>query len=185
MKPIKELLQFVIGRNGTDLHLKVGTAPMARIAGNLEAVGGEEVLKAEETKSLLHEILSKDQLAAFEEHLEIDFSHPFSDEYRFRVNAYYHMGTVAFAFRLLRRDMLSFEGLFLPDVVMELANRHRGLILVTGITGSGKSTTMATMVDYINRSKQLLESGVKTPNTYAPACERLRPSFLNSLLIRV
>lgn len=154
MKALKELLELVVKQNGTDLHFKVGTPPMIRIAGDLEPVPGESVVCPEDTEKIVTEILSEEHLKTFRENKELDFSVPLTDEFRFRVNAYYHMTTVGLAFRFLRRDMLSFEGLGLPPVVKTLADRTRGLILVTGITGSGKSTTMATMVNYINETRK-------------------------------
>lgn len=154
MKKLNELLEMLVKRNGTDLHLKVGVPPTFRIAGNLDRVESEPDVEPEETQQILKEILSEHQLELFNEHLELDFSYALSKEFRFRVNAYYHMGTIAFAFRFLRRDMLSFENLMLPEVVKTLAERKRGLILVTGITGSGKSTTMATMVEFINQTRK-------------------------------
>lgn len=154
MRPLRELLDMVVERNGTDLHIKAGAPPMLRIAGHLERVENEPDIATEETEQLLETLLTDSQRQNFRQSQELDFSHPISVEHRFRVNAYYHLGTVAFAFRLLRRDMLSFEGLMLPEVVKNLAGRYNGLILVTGITGSGKSTTMATMVEHINQTRR-------------------------------
>lgn len=150
---LNEYLQRVVDVNGTDLHLKVGTRPLIRIAGELEPQEWPLVEEGD-LEQLLKETALEEQIRAFEEEWELDYALSLSDEFRFRINVYKDMGKLGMAFRLLRHDILSFEGLMLPDVIRELCHQRRGMILVTGITGSGKSTTLATMLNYINENRK-------------------------------
>jgi len=150
---LKEMLQKVIDLNGTDLHLKVGNRPMIRIVGKLEPQD-LEVLTVEDTDRILRETARQDQYEKFQNTWELDYAITLDDTFRFRVNAYRHMGNTGLAFRLLRNDILSFQDLMLPEVISRLAKEERGMILVTGITGSGKTTTLATMLNYINETRK-------------------------------
>lgn len=153
MIQLKTLLQKVIDVNGTDLHLKAGSRPVIRIIGELEPQEGD-IVTEQDTEIILKETTREDQYLKFKQNLELDYAMTLSDTFRFRVNAYYHMGKVSLAFRLLRNDILSFEDLMLPEVLRQLTEEERGLILVTGITGSGKTTTLATMVNFINERRK-------------------------------
>jgi twitching motility protein PilT len=153
MVDFKQVLQKVIDENCTDAHFKPGALPLIRRVKDLEAAG-ENPVTAEDTERILKETLPESKREKFYRQQEMDYAYAFSDDIRFRVNAHFHLGTIALAFRLCRTDILSFESLRLPPVIRELAELERGLVLVTGITGSGKSTTLATMVNHINEHRR-------------------------------
>jgi twitching motility protein PilT len=150
---LKELLQRVINVGGTDLHLKPGCRPMIRIVGSLEPQDMPEVTR-EDTERYIKETTREDQWENLKKTLELDYALTLDENYRFRVNAYLALGSFGLACRLLRNDLLSFDELMLPDVIRKLSNSRRGMILVTGITGSGKTTTLATMLNYINENRK-------------------------------
>jgi twitching motility protein PilT len=147
---LKALLEDMVNRKGSDLHLTVGTPPQMRIDGDLRAVPGLERLGPEETQALSYSVLTEKQKKVFEETMELDFSFGIKGLSRFRGNLFMQRGAVAAVFRTIPYEILSFERLRLPPVVKELSERPNGLVLVTGPTGSGKSTTLAAMIDRIN-----------------------------------
>lgn len=149
---LHDLLQKTVDEKATDLHVRVGACPKLRIDGELIDCLDYK-FTTEDTEQFLRAIIDDDQWDTFHTERELDFGYPFSRHCRFRVNAYWHLGTIALAFRLNRSDILDFDSLNLPPVIRDLAHQQRGLILVTGITGSGKSTTLATMLDYINKTR--------------------------------
>jgi twitching motility protein PilT len=144
------LLHKLIDMEGSDLHLRVGCPPQIRIHGQMQPLDGYESLTPEQTRSLSTATLSEKQKEKFEARLELDFSIGLSELSRFRVNVFNQKETVGAVFRAIPYEIKSFESLGLPPVVADLCRRPRGLVLVTGPTGSGKSTTLATMVDRIN-----------------------------------
>ncbi len=146
------VLTRVVRENCTDAHFQVGSPPLIRKVKDL-APAGDQLLTQEETARILEQTLSEDRRKKFEKDLEADYAYTLSGQFRFRVNAHYHLGTIGLSFRLCRTDILSFEILRLPPVIKELAGLERGLILVAGITGSGKSTTLATMINQINETR--------------------------------
>lgn len=145
----KQLLQLVVEEKATDLHVRAGSPPKLRVSGDLVNVS-DTPMSPEDTEFMLRSITDEAQWHDFTTNKELDFAYSLTKECRFRVNAYWNLGTVAMAFRLNRSDILDFERLGLPPVTRDLCHQHRGLIMVTGITGSGKSTTLATMLNYIN-----------------------------------
>jgi len=147
-----DLLNYTIREDGSDLHLAVGVPPMVRIDGLLKPIPSQDILSPEMTKTMVYGILNDAQKQKFEEQLELDFSIGIQKLGRFRVNIHMQRGTVAAAFRVISSKIRSLDELGLPKVVGELALKQKGLILVTGATGSGKSTTLAAMVDLINSS---------------------------------
>jgi twitching motility protein PilT len=149
----REILQYVVDVKATDLHIRAGSPAKVRLDGDLVNMN-DRMLSPEDTEFLLRSITDEKQWHEFNERKELDFAYALTRECRFRVNAYWNLGTVAMAFRLNRADILDFEKLNLPPVVRDLCHQHRGLILVTGITGSGKSTTLATMLGYINKIRK-------------------------------
>jgi twitching motility protein PilT len=161
---IEDLLKRVMEINATDLHLKVGSPPMIRVNTLLEPAG-EHVLTPEETSELAKEAMSKKEYHILEDKKELDFAYKIGN-IRFRTNAYFHMGTMALAMRYNRNDILEFKKLNLPPVIQELAEHERGLVLVTGITGSGKSTTLAAMVRHIADTRQCHIVTVEDPIEY-------------------
>lgn len=147
---IESLLEQVIKSKGSDLHLQVGLPPMIRVDGKLSPVASTPVLTEPMVETLVFSILDADQKQVLLKDKEFDFSFAFGDLGRFRVNAYHERGNVAAALRLIPNEILTTEQLGLPQVVNSFADYPRGLVLVTGPTGSGKSTTLAALVDKIN-----------------------------------
>jgi len=147
------LLTKMIHEGGSDLHLRVDSPPQIRIHGQMVPVEGFEPLTVEDAKHLAYAFLTPRQKEAFEEKRELDLSIGLEGLSRFRVNIFQQKETVGGVFRAIPYEIRTFEELGLPHVIAELCRKPRGLILVTGPTGSGKSTTLATMIDLINRTR--------------------------------
>ncbi len=162
---LKELLQLVVERNASDLHLTEGEPPVLRIDGELVPVEAP-ALTAEETKRMLYGVLSDKQKVTFEEELELDFSLYIPNISRFRVNVHQQRGSVEAAFRVVILNIRSLEELGLPAIVGKLALKPNGLVIITGPTGMGKTTTLAAMVDLINTQKKCLIVTVEDPIEY-------------------
>jgi twitching motility protein PilT len=146
-------LRYLIAAEGSDLHLKVPAYPLIRLHGHLEAIPDTERLYPEDTEQALSEMLSdNDKLEEFEGDNEVDFSYAVEGLGRFRVNAFRQRGSVSIVMRAIPVTIKSVEDLGLPPAVTQLAEQERGIILLTGTTGSGKSTTLAAMIDHMNRS---------------------------------
>lgn len=154
MVSMEELLNLMVQRGGSDLHLSVGSPPKIRIDGRLVDTE-HEVMVPEMTKKLVYSVLSPDQVAKLEKNLELDFSFGVANLGRFRTNAYLQRSTVAAVLRVIPYEVYDFETIGLPAKVCEwICTLHKGLVLCTGATGSGKSTTLAAMVNYINERRQ-------------------------------
>ncbi len=147
---IELLLEEVVKRKASDLHLQVGIPPMLRVDGELIPVPSTANLTEESLENLVFAILDEDQKQILLKDKEFDFSFAFGDLGRFRVNAFHERGNLAAALRLIPNELLSIEQLGLPEIVTKFANYPRGLVLVTGPTGSGKSTTLAAIIHKIN-----------------------------------
>jgi twitching motility protein PilT len=152
MITLAELLQKAIQTGSSDLHLTIGVPPKIRVDGKLRSLEFAN-LTAPETKRLAYSVMTDAQKHAFEEKLEIDFSFGIKDLCRFRANVFTQRGAVGAVFRVIPFEIRGFEALGLPAIVEKLCDKPRGLILVTGPTGSGKSTTLAAMIDKINRER--------------------------------
>jgi twitching motility protein PilT len=150
---IEILLEEVVKKKASDLHLQVGLPPMLRIDGSLTPVTGAEALSDEAMETLIFAILDEDQKQILLKDKEFDFSFAFGDLGRFRVNAFHERGNLAAALRLIPNEILTIEQLGLPPIVNKFAEYPRGLVLVTGPTGSGKSTTLAAMLHKINNER--------------------------------
>jgi twitching motility protein PilT len=150
---IEVLLEEVIKKKASDLHLQVGLNPTLRVDGSLTPVSGTDVLTEETVEALIFAILDDDQKQILLKDKEFDFSFAFGDLGRFRVNAFHERGNLAAALRLIPNEILTIEQLGLPAIMSKFAEYPRGLVLVTGPTGSGKSTTLAALVDKINSEK--------------------------------
>jgi twitching motility protein PilT len=150
---IDEALKYVVDREGSDLHVKVESPPVARVHGDLWALKDSEPLTPTDTEKALHTIADEHHLTEFEEHGEVDFSYELPGVSRFRVNAFRQRGAVSIALRAIPFQVRTIDDLGLPEVVRKLADEPRGIILLTGTTGSGKSTTLAAMIDHINSTK--------------------------------
>jgi twitching motility protein PilT len=154
MQPrIEILLEEVIKKKASDLHLQVGLPPMLRVDGALLPVNGTQPLTEETIELLIFAILDEDQKQILLKDKEFDFSFAFGDLGRFRVNAFHERGNLAAALRLIPNEILSIEQLGLPPIVNKFADYPRGLVLVTGPTGSGKSTSLAALVHKINHER--------------------------------
>jgi len=149
-----QLLQAVVEKSASDLHLTVGTAPLLRIDGNVFPLKLPP-LKSVEVKQLVYSVLSEDQKIRFEKTNELDFSFGVPNLSRFRGNLFVQRGSVAGVFRRIPSKVLSFDELGLPTVIRDIAQKPRGLVLVTGATGSGKSTTLAAIIDKINSEQRV------------------------------
>jgi twitching motility protein PilT len=149
-----EVLLEVLDRRASDLHITAGTPPMLRVRGRLAPMEGHPALTPTDTREIVYSILSDSQRQRFENNWQLDFAYQIPGKARFRVNAYFQRSAVGAAFRLIPFDVVPLETLGLPPVVAEFANRPRGLVLVTGPTGSGKSTTLASLIDVINASRE-------------------------------
>lgn len=147
-----QLLEATFQNKASDLHLTVGLPPVMRKNGQLKYFGDIN-LTEDDTKSMLQEVLSLEKLKEFEDKGEIDFSFELPGLCRFRINAYYQQKNVSIAIRMIESNIPQIETLGMPNILYTLADKPQGLILVTGPTGSGKSTTLASMIDYINSTK--------------------------------
>src|ERR1700761_5876984 len=147
---IEVLLEEVVKKKASDLHLQVGLPPMLRVDGALVPVGGAEVLNEESVEMLIFAILDEDQKQILLKDKEFDFSFAFGDLGRFRVNAFHERGNLAAAMRLITNEIRSIQDLGLPTILNNFTSYPRGLVLVTGPTGSGKSTTLAALINKIN-----------------------------------
>jgi twitching motility protein PilT len=150
---IEVLLDEVVKKKASDLHIQVGLPPMLRVDGSLVAVTGADVLTEETIEALIFSILDEDQKQILLKDKEFDFSFAYGDLGRFRVNAFHERGNMAAALRLIPNEILSIEQLGLPAVVNKFSEYPRGLVLVTGPTGSGKSTSLAALVHKINQEQ--------------------------------
>jgi len=150
---INDLLVELIRNDGSDLHITAGSPPQMRVHGSLYPVPGFGVLRPGETRDLVYAILTSRQRAKLEEERELDFSHPVYALGRFRVNVFFQRDAVGAVMRAIPTDISTLEALNMPSVVSEFATLSRGMVLVTGPTGSGKSTTLASLIDLINRTR--------------------------------
>jgi twitching motility protein PilT len=152
MATLPELLKLLVDREGSDLHITTNSPPQVRIHGHLQRLPMPEMQPAE-TKQLIYSVLTDSQKKRFEETQELDFSFGIKGVARFRCNVFNQRGAVAAVYRLIPEKIRSFGDLGLPSVLATLAERPRGLVLITGPTGSGKSTTLAAMLDKINSER--------------------------------
>jgi twitching motility protein PilT len=163
---IEVLLDEVIKRNASDLHIQVSAPPILRVDGVLAPVAGYRPLTENDVELLIFSILDDEQKQILLKDKEFDFSFAFGDQARFRVNAFHESGNLAMAMRAIPSKILSMEELGLPPVVNKFADYPRGLVLVTGPTGSGKSTTLASIVNKINNDKAAHIITIEDPIEY-------------------
>jgi twitching motility protein PilT len=158
----KQAITEMVQRGGSDLHLKVGRPPTIRVAGDLFQLD-QTALKPEELKALAEQIMTPRQVKEFAEHKEADFAIGVPGIGRFRTNVYQQRGTLAFVFRAIPYDLKTIGELNLPTVLEKVSLKPRGLILVTGVTGSGKSTALAAMINHINQHRRCNVITVEDP----------------------
>jgi len=160
-----DLLREVVERGASDLHIAVGVPPVLRIDGQLVPLNYEKFTPIQ-TQRMIYDILSDEQIQRFEDTWELDFSYSLQQVARFRVNVFKDKGNVAAAFRLIPMKIPTIRELGLPPVLETIARRPRGLVLVTGPTGSGKSTTLAAMINQINHERSLHIITIEDPIEY-------------------
>jgi twitching motility protein PilT len=163
---LDRLLQLLSELDGSDLHIKAGAPPRIRVNGYLRILDDEPKFTDDETAALAAAIIPPNVSPIFEAKHEADFAYSVSGVGRFRVNAYFQRGTVGFAMRRVRTSAATIEELLLPDVVRRLSEEQRGLVLVTGPTGSGKTTTLAAMIDHINHIRACHIVTIEDPVEY-------------------
>ncbi len=149
-----DLLMDVLDRRASDLHVTAGQHPMVRVRGRLTPMDDYPVLDPTDTREVVYSILTNDQRQRLETDHQLDFAYSIPGHARFRVNAYFQRSALSAAFRLIPATIVPIDDLGLPPVVHELCVKPRGLVLVTGPTGSGKSTSLASMIDEINASRE-------------------------------
>jgi twitching motility protein PilT len=163
---IEKLLEEVVKQDASDLHLTVGVPPMLRVDGSLKPIANTPPLTATEVEKLIFSVVDDVQKDILLKDMEVVFSFAFGDVARFRANAYHQKGNLALALRLIPNQIRSTEELGMPKTVDALTEYPRGLVLVTGPTGSGKSTTLAAMIDKINKEKAMHIITVEDPIEY-------------------
>src|SRR6266566_2602744 len=149
-----DLLMEVVSRRASDLHLAAGAHPTVRVRGRLTPLEDYPKLSGTDTREIVYSILTGDQRQRLETHWQLDFAYSIPGHARFRVNAYFQRGAIGAAFRLIPFGLTSIDELGLPATVHDFTRRPRGFVLVTGPTGSGKSTSLASMIDEINASRE-------------------------------
>ncbi len=173
---IDRLLMEAVNLGASDLHLTTGLPPMVRVSGALKALEGHLPLKPADTREMMYSIMKPDIRERYEAAGEVDFSHGMPGVARFRVNAYTQRGSVGAAFRVIPTRIRSLEELGLPPVVKTFADKTRGMVLVTGPTGSGKSTTLASLIDIINSERACHVITLEDPIEYL---HKHRKSMIN------
>lgn len=163
---IQQLLVYVIENKASDLHLVVGSPPLIRVDGDLLPVAGEVVLVPSQVEVLISGVMSAEQKQIYLVNKELDFSFSFGENARFRVNSYFEKGEMAASFRLISVDIPTMEDLGLPKICHDFAALKQGFVLVTGPTGQGKSTTIATILEEINNSRPLHIVTIEDPIEY-------------------
>ena len=149
-----DVLLQVLDRRASDLHITAGAKPTVRVRGRLTPLDEFPVLTPTDTREIVYSILANDQRQRLETDWQVDLAYTIPSRARFRVNAYFQRSAIGAAFRLIPSEILSIEKLGLPPIVHELTRKPRGFVLVTGPTGSGKSTSLASMIDEINETRE-------------------------------
>ena len=163
---VNDLLRLAVGRGASDLHLKVGSFPVIRIDGHLSPLSEERRLAYEDLASMAEAIMSPEQQVRFKASQEVDVAYSVPGLGRFRCNVFQQRNTIGIVIRVIPFTVKSAEELGLPPVLQAIASEERGLVLVTGTTGSGKTTTLATMIDYINSTRSAHIITIEDPIEY-------------------
>ncbi len=152
-KELEGLIEVVIKEGGSDLHISEGRHPTIRVSGELIPFVKKPIFGKEDTLGLMSELMSKEKKEEFLKNKEIDFSYEYNNTIRFRGNAFFQKGAVGIALRLIPQDIKTFKELELPDILMNFVNKKQGFFLVVGPVGQGKSTTLASMIESINKER--------------------------------
>lgn len=166
MREINELLRFAAEQGASDLHIKVGSPPIMRVNGELVPLSSEERVNHEDALKTALSVMSSGRRDVFKKRNDLDFAYSVSGLGRFRCNAFFQRGVVGLVFRLIPTKIPNFQELNLPDVLNKISLEERGLVLVTGTTGSGKTTTLASMVDLINATRTVNIVTIEDPIEY-------------------
>lgn len=150
---IHDILEQLVAKEGSDVHIIAGSAPTLRVNGDLVPVEGAPILTPKQAETLIHPLLTQEQKDYVSVNKELDFGYQFQDKGRFRINVYHAKGSLGAAMRLIPSKIKSIDELNLPPILNEFANYKQGLVLLTGPTGEGKSTTLAAIIDLINASR--------------------------------
>jgi len=169
---LKKLLDTVIAQEASDLDISVGHAPNIRITGQLVPLSQEKIVSSEESWGMAFAMMAEPQRKKFMEEKEIDFSYQHEDKGRFRTNIFYQRGNISLALRFIPSKIRTIEELNLPPILHDFISRPQGLILVTGATSQGKSTTLAAMIDEINHTRSVHIITVEDPIEYTYPTER-------------
>ncbi|HXB15502.1 MAG TPA: PilT/PilU family type 4a pilus ATPase [Solirubrobacteraceae bacterium] len=173
MFDVKAALRELVAKDGSDLHLKVGSAPLFRVHGELTLDAGSAPLERADTEQALHDLLADEhKLDEYAQEHEVDFSFEIEGIARFRINAFQQRETTSMVCRAIPHKISTIEELALPDVVRELAEEERGIVLLTGTTGSGKSTTLAAMIDHMNHTMSKHIVTIEDPIEFVHADKR-------------
>jgi len=165
-KELEELIEYVIKEGGSDLHLSEGRQPTLRVSGSLIPLVKKPKLTGADTLAFLHELLTPENKKLFLEEKEVDFSYNYKGGARFRGNGFYQQGTVSVALRLIPKKIKNFAELNLPPILETFAQKHQGFFLVVGPIGHGKTTTLASMVEYINTTRAEHVMTIEDPIEY-------------------
>ncbi len=168
---ISELLTLAFNQEASDLHISAGEPPMLRIDGSIKRVK-LPAFTPEDTKTLIYDVMNDAQRKSFEEHSELDFSIDLGDKARFRVNVFRQRRGLGAVFRLIPSKILTLEQLGMPPVITQITNQPKGLVLVTGPTGSGKSTTLAAMINYLNETEDFHILTIEDPIEFVHQSKR-------------
>ena len=169
---IQKYLEYTISHNASDLHLMVGALPVVRIDGDLRPVSGEDILTSERVEALIFDMTSPEQKDLLLTNKEVDFSFALGQVARFRVNAFYEKGYLAAALRLIPMKIRTVEELNLPPIISRFADLPQGMVLVTGPTGQGKSTTLAALINQINETRSAHILTIEDPIEYVYPVKR-------------
>ena len=182
---IRDLLSQLLQMGGSDLHIVVGLPPAVRIDGRCMPMPGYPPLDSDQTQALIYSVMKEDQISEFEEEKECDLSFGVKGLSRFRLNVYRDRGSVAAAFRTIPFEIKGVEELGLPKTIADFSDRPNGLVLVCGPTGSGKSTTLAAIVDKINREREVhiitIEDPIEFLHTHNKSIVNQRELILSTI----
>src|SRR5262245_16382165 len=160
---VNDLLKIAVDNGASDLHIKVGSYPMMRVRGQLAAASEDKRLDHEDVVAMTAAVMSTAVRQKFKEAQEVDLAYSVPGLGRFRCNIFQQRGTVGMVIRVIPTQIRSFEELGLPPVLKKIADEERGLVLVTGTTGSGKTTTLAAMIDHVNRTRSMHVMTIEDP----------------------
>jgi twitching motility protein PilT len=160
---INSVLEKAVELGASDIHIKVGRPPAVRLHGEIETLDGFQPVTPKDAMEMASAVMPQSMKAQFKEAKEADFAYALKGVARFRVNAFVQRGVIGMVLRVIPETIPDIEELNLPEVIKEIASQNRGLVLVTGITGSGKSTTLASMLDYVNRTRKVNMVTVEDP----------------------